>query len=125
MHREVCAELLQGRKTHPDIGPSLLFPRPQRQRQRGGPATRHVAAWWLKKAFRRGKLQRRSGSLWHTFRRVWATERKDLPLRDVAAVGGRRDTSMLPRNQQPDEATMRRVADFERPRSHRQRKVKR
>jgi hypothetical protein len=49
------------------------------------------------------------------FRRVWATERKDLPLKDVAAVGGWRDTSTLLRYQQPDEVTMRKVADFERP----------
>jgi hypothetical protein len=80
-----------------------------------GPVTRHLAAWWLKEDFRRGKLQRPSGSLWHTCRRVWATERKDLPLKDVAVVGGWRDTSTLLRHQQPDEVTMRRVAEFERP----------
>lgn len=56
-----------------------------------------------------------AGSLWHMFRRVWATERKDLPLKDVAAVGGWRDTSTLLRYQQPDDRTMRAVVDFERP----------
>ena len=60
------------------------------------------------------KLDKPSGSLCHTFRRVWATERKDLPLKDVAAVGGWRDTSTLLRYQQPDEVTMRKVAEFER-----------
>lgn len=49
------------------------------------------------------------------FRRVWATERKDLPLKDVAAAGGWRDTTTLLRYQQPDEATLRRVIEFERP----------
>ncbi len=49
------------------------------------------------------------------FRRVWATERKDLPLKDVAAAGGWRDTSTLLRYQQPDEATLRAVVEFERP----------
>ena len=49
------------------------------------------------------------------FRRVWATERKDLPLKDVAAVGGWRDTTTLLRYQQPDEATMRHVAEFHKP----------
>ena len=73
-----------------------------------------MAAWWLKEAFRRGGLEEPAGSLWHTFRRVWATERKDLPLKDVAAVGGWRDTSTLLRYQQPDEVTMRKVAEFER-----------
>ena len=51
------------------------------------------------------------GSLWHMFRRVWATERKDYPLKDVAAAGGWRDTSTLLRYQQPDTATMRRVVE--------------
>ena len=68
---------------------------------------------WLKEAFRRGGLEKPAGSFWYTFRRAWATERKDLPLKDVAAVGGWRDTSTLPRDQQPDEATMRKVAEFE------------
>ena len=50
------------------------------------------------------------------FRRVWATERKDLPLKDVAAAGGWRDTTTLLRYQQPDEETLREVVEFERPR---------
>jgi hypothetical protein len=63
-----------------------------------------------------GRLNERP-SLWTGClpRRVWATERKDLPLEDVAAVGGWRDTSTLLQYQQPDEATMRSVAEFERP----------
>ena len=70
---------------------------------------------WLKRAFRQGKIEKPQGSLWHMFRRVWATERKDLPLRDVAAVGGWLDTSTLLRYQQPDARTMRAVVEFERP----------
>ena len=71
---------------------------------------------WDEHDFRRGKIAKPEGSLWHMFRRAWATERKDLPLKDVAAVGGWRDTSTLLRYQQPDAVTMRRVAEFERPR---------
>jgi hypothetical protein len=52
------------------------------------------------------------------FRRVWASERKDLPLKDVAAVGGWRDTSTLLRYQQPDARTMRAVVDLERHQRH-------
>ena len=40
-------------------------------------------------------------------------------LKDVAAVGGWRDTSTLLRYQQPDEVTMRKVAEFERSLSNR------
>jgi integrase len=115
MHKAVRAELMQFRKKHPGIGSLLLFPHPQRRRHRSGPVTRHLAAWWLKEAFRRGKIEKPQGSLWHMFRRVWATERKDLPLKDVAAVGGWRDTSTLLRYQQPDARTMRAVVEFERP----------
>src|SRR5207244_10849938 len=45
----------------------------------------------------------------------WARERKYLPLKDVAAAGGWRDTSTLLRYQQPDEATLRAVVEFEGP----------
>ncbi len=116
MHREVVEELRQFRAEHGGIGRVLLFPHPQRRRHSGGPTTRHLAAYWLKEAFLRGRLVKPAGSAWHMFRRVWATERKDLPLKDVAAAGGWRDTSTLLRYQQPDEATLRAVVEFERPR---------
>jgi len=115
MHRQVLEELLRFRREHPGIGSVLLFPHPQRRRHHGGPATRHLAAYWLKEAFLRGQLVKPVGSAWHMFRRVWATERKDLPLKDVAAAGGWRDTSTLLRYQQPDDATLRAVVEFERP----------
>ena len=115
MRRDVLEELRRFRMEHPGIGSVLLFPHPQRRRHHGGPATRHLAAYWLKEAFLRGKLVKPAGSLWHTFRRVWATERKDLPLKDVAAAGGWRDTTTLLRYQQPDETTLRAVVEFERP----------
>ncbi len=50
------------------------------------------------------------GGLWHPWRRKWATERKDMPLKDVAEAGGWRDpNTLLKCYQQPDEATMTRV----------------
>ncbi len=35
-----------------------------------------------------GGVPKQSGSLWHAYRRKWATERKHLPNVDVAADGG-------------------------------------
>lgn len=113
-HPDVLEELRRLRTNRPGIGPVLLFPHPQRRRHRGGPVTRHLAAYWLKETFRRGKIAKPDGGLWHTFRRAWATDRKDLPLKDVAAAGGWRDTSTLLRYQQPDEETLRAVVEFER-----------
>jgi hypothetical protein len=64
---------------------------------------------FLHKAHRAG-LETLKGGLWHPWRRKWATERKDMPLRDLAAAGGWRDpTTLLKCYQQPDEDTMRRV----------------
>jgi integrase len=116
--KKSLAVLRAHRAAHPSIGATLLFPHPRNRRV---PITRHLAAWWLKRAFELAKLERPDGSLWHTFRRLWATERKDLPLKDVAAAGGWSDTStLLQCYQQPDPDTMRDVLDYERPprRSH-------
>ena len=50
------------------------------------------------------------GGLWHPWRRKWATERKDLPVKDVAAAGSWSDTETLLRSyQQADKATVTRV----------------
>ena len=41
------------------------------------------------------QLPKLDGSLWHAYRRKWASERKHLPLNDVAAAGGWKDVSTL------------------------------
>ena len=47
------------------------------------------------------------GSDFHAYRRAWATARKHLPLKDVAAAGGWKSTVTIQRcYQQPDEETM-------------------
>jgi hypothetical protein len=52
-------------------------------------------------------LPKLDGSLWHAYRRGWATARKDLPLKDVAAVGGWKDIQTLVNcYQQADDDTM-------------------
>jgi integrase len=101
------------------IGPALLFPHPKLAKSHQ-PITRHLAAYYLKSAFALARLEQPDGSLWHVFRRVWATERKHLPLRDVAAAGGWSDiTTLLTVYQQADEETMREVVDYVKPRSPR------
>jgi hypothetical protein len=50
--------------------------------------------------------------LWYAYRRKWATERKELPLKDVAAAGGWKDTTtLLTCYQHADEATMLKVME--------------
>jgi hypothetical protein len=62
------------------------------------------------KAYEQAEIAQLPGGLWHTWRRKWATERKDLPLKDVAAAGGWRDFRTLLRSyQQVDSTTIVRV----------------
>jgi len=93
----------------------LLLPHPKRSRA-GQPVTRHLASYWLTRAFELAAIPKPQGSLWHAFRRRWATARKHLPLVDVAAAGGWRDiTTLLKCYQQPDEETLREVVDYQKP----------
>ena len=57
----------------PGIGRAPLFPSPANPPE---PITRYLADKWLRKAERLAGLPRQSGSLWHAYRRKWATSRK-------------------------------------------------
>lgn len=62
---------------------------------------------WLRVAQAKAKLPNLDGSLWHAYRRGWATSRKDLPAADVAAAGGWKDVATMIRcYQMPDDATL-------------------
>ena len=66
----------------------------------------------LRRAEKAAGLEKLDGGLWHVYRRKWATERKDLPLKDVAVAGGWRDmTTLLTCYQHADEATMLKVME--------------
>lgn len=68
---------------------------------------RHLFDKWLMVAERAARLPKLEGGLWHPYRRKWATERKHLPLKDVAAAGGWKDTeTLLTCYQQPDNETL-------------------
>ena len=65
------------------------------------------ASGWLRRAEVLAQLSKQRGSLWHAYRRKWATERKHLPDADVAAAGGWKELESLRQcYQQADEATM-------------------
>jgi hypothetical protein len=54
--------------------------------------------------------------MYHAFRRLWATERKAFPVKDVAAAGGWKDIStLIDCYQQPDDETLRAVVEFVKP----------
>jgi len=113
MPKKAEQALLEFRAKHPVIGSTLVFPM---KRDRSRTIGRHVAADWLKRAFRYAELQRPKGALWHTFRRKFATERKFFPLKDVAEAGGWKDVgTLLTCYQMADEETIRAVIDNPRP----------
>jgi integrase len=68
---------------------------------------------WLGAAEAKAKLPKLDGSLWHAYRRAWATSRKQLPAADVAAAGGWKDVATMIRcYQMPDDATLLEVMSF-------------
>ena len=71
------------------------------------PVTVSVMSKLLREAYSRAKLPLLEGGLWHPWRRKWATERKGMPITDVAAAGGWKDVSTLVEcYQQPDDSTL-------------------
>jgi integrase len=84
-----------------------LFPSERKPSQ---PVDRRTMDRRLEEAYERTGLERLEGGLWHPWRRKWATERKGMPVKDVAAAGGWSDTATLLRSyQQSDEATLTQV----------------
>lgn len=68
------------------------------------------AATWLRSAEKLAGLESQDGSLWHAYRRLWASSRKDLPDVDVAQAGGWASLEALKMAyQRPDDETMLRV----------------
>lgn len=99
--REALERILMER---PGIGRAPLFPSrddPQKS------ISRHLADAWLRKGEALAKLEPQKGSLWHAYRRKWATERKHLPDVDVATAGGWKTVQTLQSAyQQADAETM-------------------
>lgn len=92
---------------HPGATSGYLFPSPG---DPGKPVSRHLADKWLRRAERMAGLEPQRGSLWHAYRRKWATERKHLPPTDVAAAGGWAGPESMQRSyQHADQATMLKV----------------
>jgi len=84
-----------------------LFPSPRNPRK---PLSVDLASDWLLAAEALAELPKLDGSLWHAYRRGWATARKHYPLADVAAAGGWKDTTTLRTiYTQSDPATVRKV----------------
>ncbi len=88
----------------PGIGAAPLFPSPLDPSK---PMSKELADKWLLAAEKLARVEKQEGSLWHAYRRGWATERKGLPLPDLKYLGGWKDSKCLEEiYQQPDWSTM-------------------
>jgi integrase len=74
--------------------------------------SRHWFAWALLHAEAAAGLPKLDGGLYHPYRRKWATERMNHPLKAVATAGGwTRTDTLIECYQQPDPALLRAVMD--------------
>ena len=102
----LAAEIRVSRAKLGILGDSWVF----RQTSKDAPWAPAQCQNYLRQAEAAAGVDKLDGSLWHAYRRKWATERKELPLKDVAAAGGWKDlTSLLTCYQHADEATMLKV----------------
>lgn len=62
---------------------------------------------WIDYIFEEAQIEKPKGAGWHSLRRKWVTERKDLPRADVMAAGGWKSESAFSRYEQPDPKTTR------------------
>jgi len=77
------------------------------------PLSRDAFGHWLRDAEEQARLPKLDGSLWHAYRRAWATARKGLSVKDVAHAGGWSDTTTLINcYQQADDETLLEVMNY-------------
>ncbi len=91
------------------VGRGPLFPAPKNPQR---PVDYTLASSWLRRAEQLAGLEPLEGSLWHAYRRLWASARKELPDVDVAQAGGWKFVEAVKQAyQRPDDATMPRVVE--------------
>lgn len=98
-------------RAHPRAGEVQVFP--ARFDDATAPAWRKAAAaYYLRRAESAAELPHLERGGFHSYRRLFASERKHLPDVDVAKAGGWRDLSTMKRSyQQPDPATVLRAIE--------------
>lgn len=105
--------LKKARQWHAAIGDAWVFPSPVDQMQ---PCSRNIMRDWWNRARAQAGVDGIRGRGWHALRRKFASELKDVPLRDLCELGGWKDPqTILKCYQQPDERTMRAALANRRP----------
>ena len=92
LNRDARAALDAYLRQNPRLGEAPMFPSPRDQSSTLGTA---LAGRWLMRAEALAELPPLNHGRWHPYRRLWATERRHLPVQDVAAAGGWTNTQAL------------------------------
>ena len=96
-------------REYPRVGDGPLFSATE---EPGRAAHKELARYWLRRAEQLAKLPKLERGGFHTFRRLWASERRHLPAQDVAAAGGWRSIEVMrSAYQQADAATIQSVVE--------------
>ena len=106
---DAVTALKRARERNPGIGAAWVLPAP---RDASTPCSRlQVNSWWEKAELKAG-LDAVPGMKWHSLRRKFATDLKDVPLPDLCALGGwKNPQTILECYQQPDSGTQRRALE--------------
>ena len=86
--------LQEHRRRKPGIGDSVVFPAP---RNPSVPVSRHRVRDWWKRLESRARIERLEGRGWHCLRRKFASELRDVSLRDLCDLGGWKDPDTVVR----------------------------
>ena len=87
--REALDRIIKQRR---EIGSAFLFARPNDPTR---PISKELAYAWFVQAEQLAGLEHRRQGGFHQIRRLWATARKHLPMKDLAAAGGWQQTDSL------------------------------
>jgi integrase len=111
--QEALEALQRARKNTPGVGRAWVLPAPQNASQS---VSRYLLGTWWKRAESLAGLEPVPGLGWHALRRKMATELKDTPLKDLAALGGWKSPhTILMCYQRADEDTMREALEARKP----------
>ncbi|MDQ6770199.1 MAG: site-specific integrase [Gemmatimonadota bacterium] len=103
---DIAVDALQhAQRQQQAIGDAWVFPSPSGT---GLPCSRHLTRDWWERMAERAKLPKGQRFGWHSLRRQFASELKNVPLRDLAHLGGWKSAqTILACYMAPDEATQR------------------
>lgn len=89
---ETAAAVAKARQTNPGIGESWVLPSPT---DRSRPCSRNIMRDWWNAAQRTAGLADVHRLGWHSLRRKLANDLRKLPLKDLATLGGWKDTRTI------------------------------